>query len=164
MVLVARAAQRQRAAVGTDARVHDRQHDPRRQELHGARERERPGEHVVAGDRVVDVDHPGLGAAAGDHTVADADELVLVAVVGEEADEHPPASGGCGRRQVGEDRLDHAVDVVALGLHIGGQPRSASAAVVTGPIDTTRVAGESPASPPAAARKKLTVDEEVKVT
>ena len=63
-----------------DGEVHARGHVRQRVAQH-----ERAGAHVVAGDRVGDVDHARARAAPRDHAVADADELVAVAVVGQEA-------------------------------------------------------------------------------
>jgi hypothetical protein len=44
---------------------------------------------VVAGDPVAEVDHPRLGRNPVDHGVADADELVIASIVGEEGDQRP---------------------------------------------------------------------------
>jgi hypothetical protein len=50
----------------------------------GAEECQRAGTNVMAGDRVGDVDHARRRAAASDHAVADADELIVESVVREE--------------------------------------------------------------------------------
>ncbi len=75
---------RDRTAVGAHARVHDREHHPVRQVLDGAQQRQRPRLDVAAGHAVGDVDHADLGVDACDDAVNDADELVVVAEVGEE--------------------------------------------------------------------------------
>ena len=59
-----------------DRRIDDREVDPAGMWASASRSTSAPVAHVVARDRVGDVDHPRLRAAAGDHAVADADELV----------------------------------------------------------------------------------------
>ena len=89
--------------------------------------------------------------------MADADELVVAAVVGQQRDDHRGDS-----RRVRGERVHQAVDVVALGLDVhASSPSSRAVSLVTGPIDTTRAPSGS--SPPAS-RKKRTVELEVKVT
>src|SRR6202035_5718316 len=48
--------------------------------------RDRAGANVLARDAVGDVDNLGVGAEHGDHAVADTDEIILEAVVGQECD------------------------------------------------------------------------------
>ena len=57
------------------------------------------------------------GAGAPDHAVADANELVVQPVVGEEGDDQ-------GRRGVVQEHVDQAVDVVALGLDVDRRGRA----------------------------------------
>ena len=89
-------------------------------------ERHRPLAHVLPGDPVGEVDQRRLRRDLGDHRAADAGELVLVAVVGEEGDRPGRRHGRILWRDlesrrisadgVREQRLDQPADVVAGGL------------------------------------------------
>ena len=86
---------RDTAPLAADTGIDDRQHDPLRQVLHGAHERERAGAHVERRDVMGDVDDPRRGRDVEDHGVADAHELVRPSVIRQERDErrtisHPP--------------------------------------------------------------------------
>ena len=75
------------AAVGADAGVDDGEHHTAVGEvLHGAHEGEPAGPHVVGRQVVGDVDDAQTGREAQHHGLADADELVDEAVIGEEGD------------------------------------------------------------------------------
>ncbi len=73
--------------VGADPRIDHREHESFREVLHGAGERERAGTDVEGRNVVGDVDDAELRRDVGHDRVADADELVGAAVVGEERDE-----------------------------------------------------------------------------
>jgi hypothetical protein len=77
-------AQRDRAALAADARIDHRQMDARREVGQRPAEDQRAGAHVVALDAVRHVEHADLRRQARDDAVAHADELVVVAVVGQE--------------------------------------------------------------------------------
>jgi hypothetical protein len=80
-----------RAAVGSDAGVDDRQVHGRRHEPHGLSEHVRAGAQVLGRDRVGDVEDLDVGSESLDDAAANADELVLEAVVareGQEAERH----------------------------------------------------------------------------
>ena len=79
-------AQRDRAPLAADLGVDDREMHARRAVRQRAAQDERAGAHVVARDAVGDVDDARLGRDARDHAVADPDEVVGEAVVGEERD------------------------------------------------------------------------------
>jgi hypothetical protein len=81
-------AQRDGAPLGPDLGVDDGDVDPRREVGQRAPQHERAGADVVARDPVRDVDDPRVGRGPGDHAVAHADEVVVVAVVAEER-QHP---------------------------------------------------------------------------
>ena len=80
-------AQRDRAALAADLGVDDREVHARRAVRQRAAQHERAGAHVVAGDAVGEVDDPRLGRDPRDDAVADADEVVVEAVVGQEGDD-----------------------------------------------------------------------------
>ena len=78
------------SAVGADAGVDDRQDDAAvGQVLRGPHQRENPGAHVVNRELVGDVDDLEVRGEAEHHRLAHPDELVGVAVVGQERDEPP---------------------------------------------------------------------------
>ncbi len=78
------AAQRDRAPLGPDLGVDHGQVDAGRAVRQRAPQDDRAGADVVPGDAVGHVDHADLGRRDGDHPVADADEVVVQAVVREE--------------------------------------------------------------------------------
>ena len=86
------AAQRDRAAIPADSRVDNGK-------VHAdGHERQRVGQdegalqHMLGKDAVGDVDEVGVGRDPFDHAVADADELVRDAVVGEQGHYRPDAA------------------------------------------------------------------------
>src|SRR5205085_6068515 len=134
-----------------------------------------PDAHVVSRNRVGQVDDARAGAAARDHAVADTHELVRQAVVGEERDQgRGSAHGSAGPRAAVAASASSASRSPSMSWRCastsGSMPCSRRVWLVTGPIETTRVAGESAGaerSPPCwaaatASRKKRTVEEEVK--
>ncbi len=86
------AAQGDGAALGAHLRVHHPHVHSARQVGQGVAQHDRPLPHGEAPDAVGEVDDLGVGRDPADHAVADAHELVVVAVVGEEGDDHALAS------------------------------------------------------------------------
>src|SRR5262249_9709508 len=100
-----------------------------------------------------------------DHAVADPDELVAVAVVRQERDDgerhrRPQPSRAAASRTTASTTPPTSWRAASTS---GSRPRSRRVALVIGPIETMRVRGDSPASPPAPWRKNRTVEEEVNV-
>ena len=94
------------AAGGADPRVHDCQHDSRGEILNRPGQGQGAGSHIAGRDAVSDVDDPGLGRQAVDHTVDDSDELVEMPEVRQKADRHRhPIRLGSGRAPGRERRL-----------------------------------------------------------
>jgi hypothetical protein len=87
-----RGAQRDRASLAADPGIDHRQMDARREVGQRPAEDQRAGAHVVARDAMRHVEYADLRCQARDDAVAHADELVVVAVVGEER--HDPGHGG----------------------------------------------------------------------
>ena len=137
-----RAADRHRAALGAHLGIHHRQVHAGRQVRQGVAQDQRPGADVVARDAVGDVEDPALRGDARDHPVADADEVVDQAVVGEERDHrgHRTAS-----RRIASTTPSTSWRVASRS---GSAPCSRSVALVTGPIETIRPRG----APSAAAK------------
>ena len=83
--------------------------DPSGQVLDRAHEQERPRANVVGGDVVGEVDDPDVGRDPEHHRLAHADELVGMAKVGSEGDDHCVArlrADECGSSErVGRRRL-----------------------------------------------------------
>ena len=75
---------RDRTAVGADARIDDREHDTRWHVADAPRERECSGANVVRRDLMGEVDDFDVWRDVADHGLHDADELVAIAVVGQE--------------------------------------------------------------------------------
>ncbi len=80
----ARDLDRDGTAVGADARIDDREHDARRHVPDASGERECSGANVVRRDLMGEVDDADVRRDVADHGLHDADELVAVAVVGQE--------------------------------------------------------------------------------
>ncbi len=76
------------APAAADPGIDHREVDAGGHEWQRAAQRQGSGADVVARDPVRDVDDPRVGGDARDDSVADADEVVGVAVVGEEGDDH----------------------------------------------------------------------------
>ena len=75
-----------RAAVGADAGVDDREHHPWTQIIGGASKREPTSPGIELRDAMTDVDHTDGGRDRSDHRMDDPDELVGDAEIGEEGD------------------------------------------------------------------------------
>ena len=177
--LLAREAQGDGPPGAPHARIDDREMDPLGHIGQSRREHQRARADVVAGDRVGDVDHARLGTAARDHAVADADELVVVAVVRQEGDRGwhplqqasrgPPVLPGAALR-VGQERGQQPVDVVSRGLEVDPQAGLAQARArdradrddPRGPAGSSAPADAS-SSAPAEASRLRTVEEDVNV-
>ena len=83
------AAQGERAAIAADSRVDDREVHADRHERQRVGQDEGSLEHVLREDAVRDVDHVGVRRDPLDDAVADADELVRDAIVGEQGYDRP---------------------------------------------------------------------------
>jgi hypothetical protein len=82
------------AALAAHLGIDDREVHPGREVGQGAAQHQRAGAHVVAVDPVADVEDARLGRDPGHDAVAHADELVVVAVVGQEGDDRRHRDGG----------------------------------------------------------------------
>jgi hypothetical protein len=124
---------------------------------------DRPGVDVVAGERVGQVDHARLRAAARDHRVADTDELVAEAVVGQERDDRGCHRSDCLSAASASSAPSRPSTSWRSASTCGSSPDSRNAPLVTGPIETSRLRGEIALGPPAARRKLRTLEDEVNV-
>ena len=142
-----------------DAGIDDREVDPRRRVGKRGAEHERAGADIMAGHAVAEIDDSRGWAAPGDHAMADADELVAVAVVGEEGDERAHYAGPLAAAASAISASSKPTMSCRVASMCGSRPCSRSVALVTGPIEAIRVCG------PGAAlwRKKRTVEDEVNV-
>ena len=127
-------------------------------------QRQRAQAHRVARNVVRDVDHDRAGSDALHDAVAHADELIRVAVVGEERERQHSGSRN-GRLRVRQQRLDEAVDVVALRLDVDLQAVLARRLARDRSDRHQRAALRGNRSvPPMLSSRNFTVDELVKVT
>src|SRR6202042_383143 len=96
-----------------------------------------PRMNVLGRELVGQVNHPRFRAAAGDHAVADADEAVAQAIVGEKRDhrEAPdtPAAASATSASINPSMSWRSAST------LGSRPCARSASLVTGPIETRRV-------------------------
>ena len=124
-----------------------------------------PAQHVVAGDRVGEVDHPRLRAARARSPRGRRRRTRPEPVVGEEADERRRGSSrrrhvrrGVSARAPRRRRAAPRSGRRCRGARPrrrGSRPCSRSVSLVTGPIETMRVSSaREPPAPPAACRKK----------
>ena len=130
-----------RAALGAYLRVHHRHVHTDRHVRQRVAQHERALTHRVALDAVGDVDDRASGCDAADHAVADADELVVAAVVGEQRDDHA-APLRAARRRSRHPRARRCR--AARPRRARSRPCSRRVALVTGPIDTTRAPSGRP--------------------
>ena len=136
---------RDRTPLAADARVDDREVDARGHVRQRVGEHERALEHRLRLDPVRDVDHLARQARSRDHPVARADEVVVEPEVGQERDDH-----GVRLSLDGARRGSPRPATRPRGRRAG--PPTRAAEVVSGPIETTGIAGSISASTRAAER------------